>query len=128
MAELCERSETNAQGEISLIRILREGAGSTFPSLLAPMTLVVSLTYAPGDVDREVTLRAVIVSPDGEEIGEASVTRPVPALTSKVRRFGVINIHARIENIKIAKPGEYDFHLFVDGRPTRTVTFPIRKA
>jgi hypothetical protein len=125
LAELCERTEKNPDGTISLIRILREAHGPTFPAVLAPMTLVVSLRYTSEEVGHDVTLRAVIVSPDGEEIGEAAVTQPVPAFTSRVRRFGIVNIHARIENVNISAPGDYDFHLFVQGQPARTVTFPI---
>ncbi len=129
-AIFAKAADLSPDGIFSLIGGGFDGiAVSKFPAMTPPVALLAHLRLKPEEVGRTYRLRIDVVAPDGRLLpagDESAVTpeRPSP----DPRRPPGYTIVLQVYGVELPVPGEYQFRLFVDGRPLGTVSLFVEQA
>jgi hypothetical protein len=87
-----------------------------FPAVHSAMTLAVKLLATPRESEREHQLRVELVDADGQPFQEPFVLPFTPHINAAYphREVG-IGLTLNYQNLRFDRPGDFGFHILVDG-------------
>jgi hypothetical protein len=106
-----------------------ELAASAFPAIHPQMVLVLKLKVHPTECNRPHKLEVEFWDPDGRRLGPA-ISGEFAAQRDETNptRPRFVQLLFNIAGLQLPAPGDYDFHIVVDGQQMKTVPLYVYQA
>ena len=127
-AFLADSAQTSTDGKLYVLGggIDRIFAGK-FPAIHESMALVLKLRLHPTECEREHSLEVELWDPDGNPIG-GKVSGQFTAERSEKGRDSFVQLVLNILRAQFKAPGDYAFHVVVDGQHKKTLSLRLESA
>lgn len=123
LAVVADYANVSQDGKLNILGVFQEVNPLAFPTAIPQMFLIVSFEASPAEFETEKNIRIALLEADGTEVmameGPIVVQRPV---RSGSRAF--INQIVGLQGLAFQNPGDYAFHILVNGEEKRAV--PLR--
>lgn len=126
-ALLADAAQQSSDGKLY---VMGGGIGTigakTFPTIHPTMSLVLKLQLHPSECDREHRLEVQLWDADGQSIG-TGVNGAFNVPRSPEGRLAYAQMILNILQARFEKPGDYAFHIIVDGQHVKTLPLELQQ-
>ncbi len=125
LAALADFANVDAAGKVNIIGMFNELTADSFPVVVHAMFVALVFEAPPSEFGIDKTLSLLLIDSDGQKVIDMSFGSHTPSPT----RSGApaqINLVVCLNNVKIDRPGEYEFCVLVNGEQKKTL--PLRLA
>jgi hypothetical protein len=123
LAVLADYANVSQDGKLNILGVFQEVNPAGFPALVAQMYLVVSFEAGAAEFGTEKHARIALLEADGSEV----MSMEGPMVVQHPPRPGsraYINQVLGLQGLTLPRPGDYAFHILVNGEEKRAV--PLR--
>jgi hypothetical protein len=124
VAVIAQELDVHNDGTFDILGVLTGLRVSAVPYEEPYMTLFLSFSASPAEVDRERRIEVHLLDADGSLMRKSWTTVTVPEPPRPGSRAD-LNVGFPLRNVPFVKDGDYSFHIFVGDDEKRIVPFHI---
>ncbi len=124
LALVADHANMTREGKLNILGVFHQVLAPRFPCTHLLMHLVVQLESELGDQPGEHALRVLLVNSDGRHLVQVDARLELhepPTGFGPARQSHLIPF----ANLNFPTPGDYEFHVLLDGRPRATVPLKV---
>ena len=125
LAVLADAANVTTDGKLNVTGIFNRLRTTKLPAQHPLLVAVLQIAIGAADFGREAQTGLRIVSPDGDTSSPFTMTHKLPR--GRPGEPALWNLIFRLPNLRLAKTGDYEFHVLVDQATVATIPLAVSK-
>ncbi|MCL6451825.1 MAG: hypothetical protein K6T75_11080 [Acetobacteraceae bacterium] len=122
---LADCANVSQEGKLNVMGVFDAIHGQGFPLIHPQMHVVVAMEASPAERGQTKSLEVKLLDADGRELGSVGACLAVPEdAPGQTLKFNQI---FQINGVKFDRPGDYAFHILVNGEERRRIGFSVHR-
>ena len=125
LAVLADAANVTTDGKLNVTGIFNRLRTTKLPAQHPLLVAVLQIAIGTADFGRDAQTGLRIVAPDGETSSPFTMTHKLPS--GRPGEPTLWNLIFRLPNLRLAKTGDYEFHVLVDQATVATIPLTVSK-